>query len=471
MDKKFILESNFTKNTIIKAAMCLLFLVLIPATGIKPVHCTGAGMADGSINNITSNNTSDNVFTSGEGIVYKAIEGTNKCQVVSYTGNSGNVIIPDEYNGYTVTAVAGGSFRGNEIITSIVIGSNIESIGSGAFSYCGYLKSVEFKSNQIKAIPANCFEACASLKKIELPGSVKKAGSRAFAFCTSMYQIIIPGQVTSFGKEVFYGCNKNRLTVVAETGSKAEKTAKKYGLLVTGTSQTVLSSNSLIDIEGAQDKIYVYSAPSKIKWKSLDPGTAKVDQNGRVKTLKAGKAVITAKTAGMELKCKVKVYKRNKKNCLKVIYSKYVRKEMTDYEKVYAAHAWLVQNVKYDKTLYKTGTVPAISHTAEGALDRGIAVCDGYTKAFIIIMGHYGIKSQMVTGDAHAWNIVKIKNKWYHVDCTYDDPIVNGSFNNRNVFLDFFLKTDKEMKITHIWDYNAYPKCNSKKADKSYRTE
>ena len=154
--------------------MCLLFLVLIPATGIKPVHCTGAGMADGSINNIASNNTSDNVFTSGEGIVYKAIEGTNKCQVVSYTGNSGNVIIPDEYNGYTVTAVAGGSFRGNEIITSIVIGSNIESIGSGAFSYCGYLKSVEFKSNQIKAIPANCFEACASLKKIELPGSVKK---------------------------------------------------------------------------------------------------------------------------------------------------------------------------------------------------------------------------------------------------------------------------------------------------------
>ena len=77
----------------------------------------------------------------------------------------------------------------------------------------------------------------------------------------------------------------------------------------------------------------------------------------------------------------------------------------------------------------------------------------------------------MVTGGSHAWNIVKIKNKWYHVDCTYDDPIVNGSFNNRNVFLDFFLKTDKEMKITHIWDYNAYPKCNSKKVDKIYRTE
>lgn len=465
MDKKIILESNFIKNRIIKIVIYFILPVLISATGIKPVHCTGAGLPDGSINNIASN-----IFTSEEGIVYKAIEGTNEYQVVSYTGNGRNVIIPDEYNGYAVTSVAAGSFRGNEIITSVIIGSNIKSIGAGAFSHCGYLKSAEFKGNKIKTIPSNCFEACVSLKKIELPKSVKKAGYRAFAFCTSMYQIIIPGQVTSFGKEIFYGCNKNRLTVVTETGSEAEKTARKYNLLVTDTSQTLLSSSSLIDIEGAQDKIYVYSAPSKVKWKSLDPGTASVNKHGRIKALKPGTAIVTAKTAGIELKCRVKVYKRNKKNCLKVVYSKYVRKEMTDYEKVYAAHAWLIQNVKYDKTLYKTGTVPAISHTAEGALDRGIAVCDGYAKAFIIIMEHYGIKSRMVTGGAHAWNIVKIKNKWYHVDCTYDDPIVNGSFNNRNVFLDFFLKTDKEMRITHIWDYSAFPKCNSKKVNKSYRT-
>ena len=466
MDKKIILENNFIKNIIIKAAMCFIFIVLTFATGIKPVHCTGAGMADGGINNIASK-----IFTSEEGIVYKAIDGTNECQVVSYTGNSGNVIIPDEYNGYIVTAVDDGSFRGKEIITSIIIGSNVASIGNGAFSYCGDLKSVEFKSNQIKAIPANCFESCGSLRKIELPGSVKKAGDRAFAFCTSMYQIIIPEQVISFGKEVFYGCNKNRLTVVTEKGSKAERTAKKYGFLVTDTSQTALSARSLMDIEGAQDKIYVYNAPSKVKWKSLDPGTVRVNKNGRVKTLKAGKAIITAKTTGMKLKCRVKVYKRNKKNCLRVIYLKYVKKQMTDYEKIYAAHAWLIQNVKYDKTLYKTGTVPAISHTADGVFNRGIAVCDGYSKAFIIIMEHYGIKSRMVTGGAHAWNMVKIKNKWYHVDCTYDDPIVNGSFNNRNVFLDFFLKTDKEMKVTHVWDYSAFPKCNSKKVNKNYKTK
>ena len=64
MDKKIILESNFIKNIIIKAAMCFIFIVLTFATGIKPVHCTGAGMADGGINNIASK-----IFTSEEGIV------------------------------------------------------------------------------------------------------------------------------------------------------------------------------------------------------------------------------------------------------------------------------------------------------------------------------------------------------------------------------------------------------------------
>lgn len=413
---------------IIKIAICFLLPVIIFITVKKPAYCTGAGLKDRSINNtaeISINSTGDTaiVVTSEDGIAYEAVNGENKYRVISYTGNGRNVVIPDEYNGYTVTSIAANAFRGNEIITGVVIGSNITSIGDGAF-----------------------------------------------AFCTSMYQIIIPGQVTKFGKEIFYGCNKNRLTVVTEKGSKAEKTALKYGLLVTGSRQTQLSVNNIMDIEGSQNKIYVYSAPSKVKWKSHNKGIALVNQYGKIMALKAGTAVITAKTAGMELKCRVKVYKRNKKNCLKVIYSKYVKKEMTDYEKIYAAHAWLIQNVKYDKTFYRTGTVPAISHTAEGAFNRGIAVCDGYSKAFIIIMEHYGIKCKMVTGGTHAWNMVKIKNKWYHVDCTYDDPIVNGSFNNRNVFLDFFLKTDKQMRLTHVWDYSAFPKCNSKKINKNYQT-
>ena len=87
---------------IIKITLCFLLPVIIFATGKKPVYCTGADKASGSINNAAgvdvTGNTIGNIFTSEEGIVYKTTEGTNECQVVSYTGNSRNVIIPDEFN-------------------------------------------------------------------------------------------------------------------------------------------------------------------------------------------------------------------------------------------------------------------------------------------------------------------------------------------------------------------------------------
>ena len=406
----------------IKKLIILFTLLAITFINRKQAGCTEFT----EVNNTNSTIISGSVFTDGNGLVYEEVinaSGINEYKVVSYTGDGRDIIIPDEYNGGAVTSIADNVFYDNRNIKRVVIGSNITEIGSGAF-----------------------------------------------AFCTSMYQIVIPAKVTKFGKNAFYGLDKNRFTIVTPESSRAEEFALKNGILFTDTKETRLSDKKSIDIEGSQNRIYVYSAPSKIKWKSMDNKIARVNKNGKITALKAGSTTVIAETAGKALKCRVKVLKRNKKNCLKVIYSKYVKKEMTDYEKIYAAHSWLVQNVKYDKTLYKKGTVPAISHTAEGAFNRGIAVCDGYSKAFMVIMGHYGIKCRMVTGGYHAWNMVKIKNKWYHIDCTYDDPVVNGSFNNKIVFIDFFLKTDKEMRKTHVWDYRAFPKCNSKKINKNYRT-
>ena len=78
----------------------------------------------------------------------------------------------------------------------------------------------------------------------------------------------------------------------------------------------------------------------------------------------------------------------------------------------------------------------------------------------------------MVTGGQHAWNMVKIKNKWYHIDCTYDDPVVNGSFNNKHVFMDFFLK-DRPGNVcyTYMELQRISKNVNSTKINKNYRTQ
>lgn len=346
-------------------------------------------------------NTEDNnLITDSAGLVYEIDSSTDEYTVVSYNGNSRKVVIPDEYQEYTVTSIS----------------------------------------------------------------------DNAFAFCKPVYQVVIPETVTEFGTGIFTGCNMNRLTIVAQSGSEAQKYAIQNKFLVTDTTKTVLSVKNIKDIENYQEKIYVYNSPSKVKWKSLNEAVAKVNAYGKVTTTGTGKTVIVAKTAKKTLKCKITVLKRNKKNCLKIIASKYIKKEMSDYEKIYAAHAWLIQNVKYDKRFYTKGRVPSDSHYAEGAFDKGIAVCDGYAKAFMAIMKKYNIPCIMVTGGYHAWNMVKIKNKWYHIDCTFDDPIVNGKFNNKKIYMDFFLKADKDMYATHEWDHAAFPKCVSTKPNKKYRT-
>ena len=55
--------------------------------------------------------------------------------------------------------------------------------------------------------------------------------------------------------------------------------------------------------------------------------------------------------------------------------------------------------------------------------------------------------------ESHAWNAVKLYDKWYYVDCTWDDPIILG--NGRifsNVKYKYFLKGTDSFKDDHIVD-------------------
>lgn len=428
------------------------------------------------------NDLDSEVYTDENGIIYSIDDSAGICTVTSYVKDNNmtditdteyktlnrDIIIPDTYMGYNVTSIDDYAFKDSPV-ENIVIGKNITNIGIGAFAYCSKLKSVTI-NGQIKKIPDTCFAMCESLKLIELPSSVEKIGDSAFVGCRFLYQIVIKSSVKKINKNAFNDCKKRRLTIVTPDNSYAHSYAEKYGYMTISTKDTKLSVKNIKDITDYEGQIFLYNSFEYAIWKSSKPSVVKINKYGKITAKKAGKAIITATANGKTYKCSVNILKRNKKNCLKVIYSNYVKKEMSDYEKIYAAHAWLIKNVKYDKRLYKTGRIPIVSHTAKGAFNKGIAVCDGYAKAFIMIMKHYKIPCIMITGGYHAWNLVKIKNKWYHIDCTYDDPIVNGSFNNKYIFMDFFLKTDEYMYKTHVWDYDAYPRCNSKKIDKKYQT-
>ncbi|MDO4554145.1 MAG: transglutaminase domain-containing protein [Lachnospiraceae bacterium] len=121
-------------------------------------------------------------------------------------------------------------------------------------------------------------------------------------------------------------------------------------------------------------------------------------------------------------------------------------------------------------TDYNMAKTPArSSYTACGVLMNGKAVCSGYATAYQLLLYEYGISSEIATSEKmdHAWNLVKLGSKWYHVDVTWDDPYPEQK---NYVTYWFFLKTDKEFKNHSVskhysWESDGI-KCTSKRYSK-----
>ena len=137
-----------------------------------------------------------------------------------------------------------------------------------------------------------------------------------------------------------------------------------------------------------------------------------------------------------------------------------VSDDMEDYEKALAIHDWLAVYCEYDYEHYLANNVPAVSHTAYGALAQKVAVCDGYSKAYQYIMQNkLGISCLVVSSDSisHAWNLIEIGGQYYHVDVTWDDPTwdVIGRVTHNN-----FLLSDTGITKTGHSGWDEYEKAS-----------
>ena len=118
-------------------------------------------------------------------------------------------------------------------------------------------------------------------------------------------------------------------------------------------------------------------------------------------------------------------------------------------EKLSKIHDYIALNVIYDSALLQLSESkdPQYSYSylsgfrgfnLEGALLDGKAVCDGITKAFMLLARMEGIECIRVTGKnadnvGHAWNKVRIGDVWYNVDVTGDDILASGILPNGGI--------------------------------------
>lgn len=138
----------------------------------------------------------------------------------------------------------------------------------------------------------------------------------------------------------------------------------------------------------------------------------------------------------------------------KAIVSSITQVGMDDHEKVKAIHDYVVKHVSYDMS-YK-------AYTAYEALVNRSAVCQGYALLTYQLLKEAGIENHFVvgTGDGqpHAWNLVKIENKWYHLDTTFDDPLPDEQ---GRVTYSYFNLSDEQIARNHEWNRGDYPQATT----------
>ena len=112
--------------------------------------------------------------------------------------------------------------------------------------------------------------------------------------------------------------------------------------------------------------------------------------------------------------------------------------KMSSLEKALVVHDKLIDVSRYDYENYRADRLPAADFTAEGLLRNRTGVCQGYALAYQLLMDRLGVETICVHSSTHLWNMVKLGGNWYHVDCTFDDPVIvdsGSSMRNHAYFL------------------------------------
>ena len=100
-----------------------------------------------------------------------------------------------------------------------------------------------------------------------------------------------------------------------------------------------------------------------------------------------------------------------------------VDENWSDAEKALYLHEYMALHYDYDHDEYTDSTLTELQHTAYGMLKNGKAVCEGYAWLYDILLHRVGVDAMLLESIeiGHGWNLVKIDDKWYHVDVTWDD--------------------------------------------------
>ena len=106
-------------------------------------------------------------------------------------------------------------------------------------------------------------------------------------------------------------------------------------------------------------------------------------------------------------------------------YLKAVEGETSAYQIAFAFHDMIIDSIDYAYDQSGNPETANYAHSIVGVFTGESAVCEGYAKAYALLLNASGVENVYVTGSSrgvgHAWNMVKLDGGWYWYDLTWDD--------------------------------------------------
>lgn len=165
------------------------------------------------------------------------------------TSISGNIEIPQTYNGKPVVVIQNSAFKDCSNVTSVLIPSSIKSIGINAFENCSNITETTIPEG-VTLIGNNTFLGCEKLASVTLPTSLENIGANAFAGCTSLTSIVLPKNIQEIGANAFGETSKygNKIEMTSEFWTAAHyqsQTNHEFGTgaNIDGQSETYVKIN------------------------------------------------------------------------------------------------------------------------------------------------------------------------------------------------------------------------------------
>ena len=129
--------------------------------------------------------------------------------------------------------------------------------------------------------------------------------------------------------------------------------------------------------------------------------------------------------------------------------------------RIKAVHDWVADRIAYDAEAYAARKYPPQDAATVFASRK--AVCAGYAALFDAMSRAAGIEAAFVGGDArtarmsekgegHAWNAVKLGDRWWLLDATWDSGSVSGTEFKKGYRTDYFFTPPDVFSVDHLPD-------------------